>query len=898
MLARKILIYFLKTNTMLEYRKYFLSFLLSLVFLTLLSGQAIAFGGNGNSNKVTKKVKIPPLSCIENGDVKLAKHWNWHYPKATPKIRNGNKELRCADGKAGWLYTRSDIDGKYFVANDKWVKSTPVMSDICSATQEFCTPSLKYIKAIKVESSDHKVDLQIPAGTYSREDLLELASAENSELRDAFESIDWMRAGKLASMDSLPQGRFFYSHTEIIGFNDSNSQLTIAHNMNYRNGVSDQVMVATWDIKTKQLQQIIALTVDAQLTAVSANQQWLAIVHDFDELQLYNIHTNKFSSLNIEQEEGYNNHIESVSFSNDGYYLSVSFNHFWVNADKSHDIDRGVVYNKIYQTETGKQVASYSQYYPQANESASLTFSPDNSKFLLSWNCFDCGENKEAKSINEVGDTTTWSTQQLFSFDDEYDSPVFSADSRYLAEWDKAYDIQQSKDIDGYKSCGKSVGGLGDPIINSSLNLHYGPFESDDTFQFNIIRDGQCAKIGSAKRHIGGQYSNFILSQDNKLFALIRQNKAEDYVLEIKAIQLPSDEKIASTVKKIQEDKRENKLYDKAQKAFDAGFPEEALAMMNEVIETKKANPSIIAVNYIKDWATELPLKEVGKSLLRQYEIFVSLPLNKAADGFWGDDEIKVDNGYVIKGVHPESNAEVAGLQKGDIVIKLNGDTFKNEAEYNKHLKNYFPSDNVKLTVLRHNKEKIIQLTLDRKYNQSTNAVWAADVLTSYGKVAAAAGHPELAMVAAEMLRKLLHQHRSSTNKVILGNWATMLEFLSISGRGNINDAYKHAVKKGGFVKTTIENDNIFFLFQLDNQWDRIFLAPLFQDRKKFAYLLGIDESDLPKSPTHIFKPQAYPDLDGNIIAVGGESLVSEPVPKTTTKPVIKKEVEFELLDE
>jgi hypothetical protein len=49
----------------------------------------------------------------------------------------------------------------------------------------------------------------------------------------------------------------------------------------------------------------------------------------------------------------------------------------------------------------------------------------------------------------------------------------------------------------------------------------------------------------------------------------------------------------------------------------------------------------------------------------------------------------------------------------------------------------------------------------------------------------------------------------------------------------------------------------------------RHFLAPLFENRKKLAYLLGIKESELRKTPTRKFKAQPYPDLNGNMIAAG-----------------------------
>ncbi len=76
--------------------------------------------------------------CRAYGARVLSEGWNWHYPRETPNVRNGNRKLVCKNGRAGWLYTRDDIAGQYFVANTSWVKKTRFHSTLCDAVAQYC----------------------------------------------------------------------------------------------------------------------------------------------------------------------------------------------------------------------------------------------------------------------------------------------------------------------------------------------------------------------------------------------------------------------------------------------------------------------------------------------------------------------------------------------------------------------------------------------------------------------------------------------------------------------------------------------------------------------------------------------------------------------------------------
>lgn len=96
--------------------------------LTLLATAALLATSPASANE-----------CKAFGARNLSDTWNWHTPRETPDVRNGNRELRCTNGNRGWLYTRDDIPGQYFVANTNWVQKTRVWDSPCIAVAQYCS---------------------------------------------------------------------------------------------------------------------------------------------------------------------------------------------------------------------------------------------------------------------------------------------------------------------------------------------------------------------------------------------------------------------------------------------------------------------------------------------------------------------------------------------------------------------------------------------------------------------------------------------------------------------------------------------------------------------------------------------------------------------------------------
>ena len=71
--------------------------------------------------------------------------------------------------------------------------------------------------------------------------------------------------------------------------------------------------------------------------------------------------------------------------------------------------------------------------------------------------------------------------------------------------------------------------------------------------------------------------------------------------------------------------------------------------------------------------------------------------------------------GVRIGAVSPGSPAEAAGLQRGDVIIRLDGRELADLGEYSNALKEHQPGDTVELTYLRDGVEKTVSITLGER---------------------------------------------------------------------------------------------------------------------------------------------------------------------------------------
>ncbi len=124
-------------------------------------------------------------------------------------------------------------------------------------------------------------------------------------------------------------------------------------------------------------------------------------------------------------------------------------------------------------------------------------------------------------------------------------------------------------------------------------------------------------------------------------------------------------------------------------------------------------------------------------------------------------------------------------------------------------------------------------------------------ILVDYARFASVAGHPALAMQALRHIRQhfpeLDQQQRARVS---------MVEALAQAAQGRIDVAYKTLITFGLIPQSVSK--------WVTGNEARLF-APLYRDRRKLSFVLGIESSALPKSVQAYPSSQAYPDLYGNM---------------------------------
>jgi Do/DeqQ family serine protease len=95
-------------------------------------------------------------------------------------------------------------------------------------------------------------------------------------------------------------------------------------------------------------------------------------------------------------------------------------------------------------------------------------------------------------------------------------------------------------------------------------------------------------------------------------------------------------------------------------------------------------------------------------------------------------NDISVQEGILVHTLNPNGSAAKAGLQAGDIILKIDGTPVKSEAKLTELTARHRPGDNIKLTIHRNNGEKNIEVLL-RNQQGTTSIVRRSPKLQALG---------------------------------------------------------------------------------------------------------------------------------------------------------------------
>jgi serine protease Do len=105
-------------------------------------------------------------------------------------------------------------------------------------------------------------------------------------------------------------------------------------------------------------------------------------------------------------------------------------------------------------------------------------------------------------------------------------------------------------------------------------------------------------------------------------------------------------------------------------------------------------------------------------------ELIASGGVDRAYVGIAGADvnpaiarnlQLPVDSGVVVEVVASGSPAEAAGLQRGDVIVSVDGEPIENNGDLLRLLADRQPGDNVTVSFYRNGEQREAQLTLGRR---------------------------------------------------------------------------------------------------------------------------------------------------------------------------------------
>ena len=117
---------------------------------------------------------------------------------------------------------------------------------------------------------------------------------------------------------------------------------------------------------------------------------------------------------------------------------------------------------------------------------------------------------------------------------------------------------------------------------------------------------------------------------------------------------------------------------------------------------------------------------EYAEKLINGEEItqpYMGISMVNVADAYYNIQyytmlsKYNITSGVVILSVEKDSAAYKAGLEEGDVIIKVNDDSVKSIGYFRYYLYNYEPGDKVKITYIRDGKEKVTTVTLGTNKN-------------------------------------------------------------------------------------------------------------------------------------------------------------------------------------
>lgn len=477
---------------------------------------------------------------------------------------------------------------------------------------------------------------------------------------------------------------------------------------------------------------------------------------------------------------------------------------------------------------TGEKVANLKQFLPSGAICLDTKYDPTG-RFIVSTSVITIGDRHEILRIYDAG-----SHQLLKKLDGG--SGYFSPDGSFFTYTLDTTRITKILDTSTWKEINLPVRLGVVRLAPHSKVLDVGFY----TYEEYIIKDGRALPVQqknfSQKPGIQATYVNgadiwYGISMENEVITL----KTATPEMVQAAVNLAEGEKMLS-----------------------AGFYAPGINKYREAIAFSPLTPGLTShKTFIDLYEAGLPLRYVGELLLMHQQKL--LQADKRSMVGYGYE--KKEGGLTVSSVTEAGSASKAGLRVGDVIKAVNRN--KVVCSDDLSVRDISVGSSITMAVLRDGKELILTMNTVAGFVDWHNPLYAVERLMYYGMFAIHAGHPELAGTAVQKIRSLRQLYPTYN----WNNWiksAVALEALLRAYQVGVDQAYEYLFEQGGLTHA----GNKYWANHLTNFPD--YWAPLYADRKKLAYLLGVDENKLPTPGPRQFPSQPYPNLNGKLVEASG----------------------------
>ncbi|PCI34452.1 MAG: hypothetical protein COB54_01310 [Alphaproteobacteria bacterium] len=708
-------------------------------------------------------------------------------------------------------------------------------------------------------------------GTYTRDDLLNIANKAAAGHAGAKEyAKDFMLMGYIKSLEPvqlLTLGNGFSHKYDAYGtalfFSPDNKTLTIIHK--YDTSISHQSVNSTWDVATRELISLRVLKSGRFFKAASPDGKKIIMeVRDTEYWQnsytgdaKVTLNDSETGQILLTLKELKDNDLFRTYFTGNDKYINIQYDRF--NTSKKTFQNRSALYDAA----TGKVVTD-------DKGTVFRRVSPDGLHVMTS-SMPDKDETYPEEGVRHQR-LPTWIGGSKIDKLRSVENGIFSPDGRYWITPQYLYDLKEDKFLGEHDAAHDTMVNFvnipGTPLL---LRIY------DSVIVTYLMEGSTLTQVG--RQPLDVEWSKFefehLFSPDFTMVTLngVREGSADKETY-IQSYTRPTDVEIAQEQEKQKEKNKTDKAMNDVLEMFEIGFDDQAIDQMNEVI-AKDPTAIMPAFNMMKK-RTKISATSVGlvmktaidAALAHTDIIKIDLRLKgEKSDPGTGDAIVK---DFVLF----QSNVQKAGVRRGDTIISLDGRPYfrSNTPEMQDYIDSIQANQHVTMVVERGGQ----QLPFTYKTKTVPDGAGLRNAMRQlfwYGLIANAAGHPDIADMAAGRIGELLNQRIFTKGEEVWGDNSrqsiALLKAVALAKRGNHKAAYAILL-----TEKSMKAENQWGVNHVD--WDPDLFADLFKEPKKLAYILGKKVDDLPKLTDKKVTPADYWTLDGRLIKLGETAIVKE----------------------